>query len=52
MLGKQHQEMDRPGAWHASEGSGEQGQLENTACKAICGWFPNDPHFKELTILM
>ena len=31
------QGMDRPGVWQFSEGSGEQGKMEKTGCKIICG---------------
>ena len=33
-VGRQHQGMDRPGV---PEGSGEQGKMEKTGCKIICG---------------
>ena len=36
-VGRQHQEMDRPGVCQVPEGSGEQGILEETDCKIICG---------------
>ena len=36
-VGRQHQEMDRPGIWQVLEGSGEQGRMEETGCKIICG---------------
>ena len=36
-VGRQHQEMDRPGVRHVPEGSGEQGKMEKTGCKIICG---------------
>ena len=36
-VGRQHQEMDRPGVRQVSEGSGEQGKMEKTFCKIICG---------------
>ena len=36
-VGRQHQEMDRPGVCKAPEGSGEQGKMEETGCKIICG---------------
>ena len=36
-VGRQHQGMDRPGVRHAPEGSGEQGKMEKTGCKIICG---------------
>ena len=29
--------MDRPGVWQVPEGSGEQGTMEKTGCKIICG---------------
>ena len=34
---RQHQGMDRPGVWQVPEGSGEQGKMEQTGCKIICG---------------
>ena len=34
---RQHQGMDRPGVQQVPEGSGEQGKMENTGCKIICG---------------
>ena len=36
-VGRQHSEMDRPGVWQVPEGSGEQGKMEKTGCKIICG---------------
>ena len=36
-MGRQHQGMDRPGVRQVSEGSGEQGKMEKTGCKIICG---------------
>ena len=36
-VGRQHQGMDRPGVRQVPEGSGEQGQMEKTGCKIICG---------------
>ena len=36
-VGRQHQGMDRPGVRQVPEGSGEQGEMENTGCKIICG---------------
>ena len=36
-VGRQHQGMDRPGVRQIPEGSGEQGQLEETGCEIICG---------------
>ena len=37
MVGRQHQEMDRPGVRQVPEGSGEQGKMEETGCEIICG---------------
>ena len=36
-VGRQHQGMDRPGVRRVSEGSGEQGKMEETGCEIICG---------------
>ena len=36
-MGRQHQGMDRPGVRQVPEGSGEQGRMEKTGCKIICG---------------
>ena len=36
-VGRQHQEMDRPGLRQVPEGSGEEGKMEKTGCKIICG---------------
>ena len=36
-MGRQHQGMDRPGVLQVPEGSGEQGKMEKTGCKIICG---------------
>ena len=36
-VGRQHLEMDRPGNQQVPEGSGEQGKMEKTGCKIICG---------------
>ena len=36
-VGRQHQEMDRPGVRQVPEGSGEQGKMEKPGCKIICG---------------
>ena len=36
-VGRQHQGMDRPGVRQVPEGSGEQGKMEKTGCKNICG---------------
>ena len=36
-VGRQHQGVDRPGVRPVPEGSGEQGKMEKTGCKIICG---------------
>ena len=36
-MGRQHQGMDRPGVQQVPEGSEEQGKMEKTGCKIICG---------------
>ena len=36
-VGRQHQEMDRPGVRHVPEGSGEQGKMKETGCEIIGG---------------
>jgi len=36
-VGRQHQGMDRRGVRQVPEGSGEQGKVEETGCKIICG---------------
>ena len=36
-VGGQHQGMDRPGVRQVPEGSGEQGKIEKTGRKIICG---------------
>ena len=36
-MGRQHQGMDRPGIRQVPECSGEQGKMEKTGCKIICG---------------
>ena len=35
--GRQDQGMDRPGVRQVPEGSGEQGNMEETGCEIICG---------------
>ena len=35
--GRQHQAMDRPRVRQVPEGGGEQGKMEKTGCKIICG---------------
>ena len=37
VVGRQHQEMDRPGVRQVPVGSEEQGKIEKTGCKIICG---------------
>ena len=41
-VARQHQGMDRSGVRQVPEGSGKQGQMEETGCEIICG-APNDP---------
>ena len=36
-VGRQHQGTDRPGVRQVPEGSGEQGEMEETGCEIICG---------------
>ena len=36
-VGRQHQGMDRPEVRQVPKGSGEQGKMEETGCKIICG---------------
>ena len=36
-MGRQHEEMDRSGGRQVREGSGEQGKMEKTGYKIICG---------------
>ena len=36
-VGRQHQGMDGPGVRQVPDGSGEQGKMEQTGCKIICG---------------
>ena len=36
-MGRQHQGMDRPGVRQVPEGGGEQGKMEKTGCKILCG---------------
>ena len=36
-VGRQHQGMDTPGVRKVPEGSGEQGKMEETSHKTICG---------------
>ena len=34
---RQYQGMDRPGVRQVTEGSGEQGKMEETSCEIVCG---------------
>ena len=43
--------MDRPGVRQVPEGSGEQGKMEKTGCKIICG-APTTPAVKGLMMMM
>ena len=36
-VGRHHQGIERPGDRQVPEGSGEQGKMEKTGCKIICG---------------
>ena len=36
-VGRQHQEMDRPGVRQVPDGSAEQEKIEETGCEIICG---------------
>ena len=36
-MGRQHKGMDRPWFHQVPEGSGQQGKMEETGCKIICG---------------
>ena len=42
-MGRQHQELDRPGVRQVPEGSGEQGNIKETGDEIIIMWCPNDP---------
>ena len=48
---RQHQGMDRPGVRQVPEGSGEQGKMEKTGCKIICG-APTTLAVKKLMMMM
>ena len=50
-VGRQHQGMDRSGVRQVPEGSGEQGIMEKTGCKIICG-APTTLAVKELMMTM
>ena len=36
-VGRQHEGLDRPGVGQVPKGNGEQGKMEETACRIICG---------------
>ena len=48
---RQPQGMDRPGVRQVPEGSGEQGIMEKTGCKIICG-APTTLAVKEMMMMM
>ena len=50
-VGRQHQGMDRPEVRQVPEGSEEQGKMEKTGCKIICG-APTTLAVKGLLMLM
>ena len=50
-VGRQHEGMDRPGVRQVPEGSGEQGKMEKTGCKIICG-APTTLAVKGLMVMM
>ena len=50
-VGRQYQGMDRPGVRQVPEGSGEQGKMEKTGCKIICG-APTTLAVKRLMMMM
>ena len=50
-VGRQYRGMDRPGVRQVPEGSGEQGKMEKTGCKIICG-APTTLAVKGLMMLM
>ena len=50
-MGRQHQGMDRPGVRQVPEGNGEQGNMEKTGCKIICG-APTTLAVKGLVMIM
>ena len=50
-VGRQHLGMDRPGVQQFQEGNGEQGKMEKTGCKIICG-APMTLVIKELMMVM
>ena len=48
---RQHRGIDRPGVRQVPEGSGEQGKMEKTDCKVICG-APTTLEVKGLMMMM
>ena len=50
-VGRQHQGMDMPAVHQVPEGSGEQGKMEKTGCKIICG-APTTLAVKGLVMIM
>ena len=50
-MGRQHQGMDRPGVRHATEDSREQGKMDKTGWKIICG-APTTLSVKGLMMMM
>ena len=50
-VGRQHQGMDRHGVRQVPEGSEEQGKMEKTDCKLICG-APTTLAVKEMVMMM
>ena len=46
-----HQGMDRSGVCQVSEGSGEQGKMEESVCEIICG-APTTLTIKGYTMMM
>ena len=50
-VGRQHQGIDRLGVQQVPEGSGEQGKMEKTGCKIICG-APTTLMVKEQMMMM
>ena len=50
-MGRQHQGVNRPGVRQVPESSGEQGKMEKTGCKIICG-APTSLVIKGLMMMM
>ena len=50
-VGRQHQRMNWTGVWQVPEGRGDQGKLEKTGCKVICG-APTTLSVKGLMMMM